>query len=71
MYSVSHDSHDSLGQVDFYSSPNPKVLIYKKINKGNTKFDCMLDIVDKTPEIEERIFQVMTQLKTYKVITII
>ena len=47
------------------------ILIRKNINKGNNELAHLLDILDQTPEVEERIKEVMTMLKTYKVITII
>ena len=47
------------------------VLIRKKINKGNKELSHLLDILDQTPAVEERIKEVMKRLKTYKVITII
>jgi hypothetical protein len=57
--------------MDFYECPDPMVLIRKKINKGNKELVHLLDILDQTLEVEERIKEVMTRLKTYKVITIV
>ena len=45
------------------------VLINKKIEQENTELECLLDTLDQTLEIQERIRQVMTQLTTYQVIT--
>jgi hypothetical protein len=60
-----------LDERDLYASPDPMVLIKKKINKANMELAHLLDILDQTPEVEERIREVMTRLNTYKVITII
>jgi hypothetical protein len=69
---VGHDADDdSVGKMDLYESPNPMVLIKKKTNKANKELAHLLDILDQNPEVEERIKEVMTRLKTYKVITII
>ena len=57
--------------MGLYESLDPMVLIKKKINKANKELTHLLDILDQTPEVEERIKEVMTRLKTYKVITII
>jgi hypothetical protein len=67
-----HDvDDDSLGEMYLYESLDPMVLIRKKINKGNKELAHLLDILDQTPEVEERIKEVMTRVKKYKVITII
>jgi glucosamine 6-phosphate synthetase-like amidotransferase/phosphosugar isomerase protein len=70
---VGHDSYDDfLGEMDLYESPDPMVLIKKKkINKANKELAHLLNILNQTLEVEERIREVMTRLKTYKVITII
>jgi uncharacterized protein (DUF1778 family) len=47
------------------------ILIRKMINKGNKELAHLLNILDQTPDVEQRINEVMTRLKTYKVITII
>ena len=67
-----HDvDDDSLAERDLYESPNPMILIRKMINKGNKELAQLLKILDQTLEVEQRINEVMTGLKTYKVITII
>jgi hypothetical protein len=72
MYSSGHDVDDNfLDEMVLYESTNPMVLIKKKINKAKKELAHLLDILDQTPEVEERIIEVMTRLKTYKVITII
>jgi hypothetical protein len=69
---VGHDvDDDSLGEMDLYESPDPMVLIRKNINKASKELAHLLDILDQIPEVEERIKEVMTRIKTYKVITII
>ena len=69
---MGHDaSDDFLDEWDLYESPDPMVLIRKNINKPNKELAHLLDILNQTPEVEERIKEVMTRLKTYKVITII
>jgi len=62
---------DSLGERDLCESLDPMVLIRKNINKTNKQLAHLLDILDQTPEVEERIKEVMKRLKTYNVITII
>jgi uncharacterized protein (DUF1778 family) len=47
------------------------ILIRKMINTGNKELAHLLNILDQTPDVEQRINEVMTRLKTYKVITII
>jgi hypothetical protein len=70
--SSKHDvDDDSLEERDLYESLDPMVLIRKKINKENKELAHLLDILDQTLEVEERIKEVMTRIKTYKVITII
>ena len=66
-----HVDDDSLGEMDLYESLDPMVLIRKNISKGNNELAHLLDILDQTPEVEEMIKEVMTRLKTYKVIAII
>jgi hypothetical protein len=69
---VGHDvDDDSLGKRDLYAYPDTMVLINKNINQTNRELAHLLDILDKTLEVEERIREVMTRLNTYKVITII
>ena len=69
---MGHDVDDDLlGERDLYEFSNPTILIRKMINKGNKELSHLLDILDQTPEVEERIKEVMTGLNTYKIITII
>jgi hypothetical protein len=58
-------------EEDLYSSPDPMVMIHKNIIKENKELAHLLDLEDQTPEVKQRIKLVMTQLRTYKVITII
>ena len=65
MQSARHDvDDDSLAERDLYESPDPIILIRKNINKGNKELAHLLDILDQTLEVEERIREVMTRLKT-------
>ena len=67
-----HDVDDeSLREIYLYESPDPMVLIRKKINKANKELVHLLDNLVQNLEVEERIKEVMRKLKTYKVITII
>ena len=67
-----HDvDDDSLAERDLYESPDPMILIRKMINTKNKELAHLLNILDQTPDVEQRINEVMTRLKTYKVITII
>jgi hypothetical protein len=66
---MSHDAHDLIGEEKLYSSHDP-IMIHKKIIKAN-KECCLLYLEDQTPKVKQRIKLVMTQLRTYKVITII
>jgi hypothetical protein len=47
------------------------ILIKKKIIKDNKKLASFLDRPDQTPDVKEKIKLLMSQLNTYKVITII
>jgi uncharacterized protein (DUF1778 family) len=47
------------------------VLIKKNINKVNKELAHLLDILDQTSKVNERVREVMTRLNTYKEITII
>jgi hypothetical protein len=67
----SHVDHDSTDEEGLYSSPDPMVLIKRKIIKANKELDSLLDHPDQTPDVLERINLLMSQLNTYKVITII
>jgi hypothetical protein len=65
---VDHDSADEKG---FYSCTDLMVSIKKKIIKANKEFFSLLDHPQQTPDVKERIKLLMSQLNTYKVITII
>jgi hypothetical protein len=47
------------------------VLLKKKIIKANKELASFLDRPDQTPDVKEKINLLMSQLNTYKVITII
>jgi hypothetical protein len=51
--------------------PDLMVLIKKNIIKGNKELASLLDCPDQTPDVLEKINILMSQLNTYKVITII
>jgi TusA-related sulfurtransferase len=63
--------HDSIDEEEFYSCADPMLSLKKKIIKANKELFILLDRPEKTPDIEERIKFLMSQLNTYKVITII
>ena len=45
-----HDvDDDSLDEMDLYESPDPMVLIRRKINKANKELAHLLDLLDQTP----------------------
>jgi uncharacterized protein (DUF1778 family) len=57
--------------MDLYESPDPMILIRNMINTKNKELTHLLNILDQTPDVKQRINEVMTRLKTYKVISII
>ena len=59
---------DSLNKEEFSASPCPLLLLQKKSRKTAMELECLLDVVPQTPELGQRIRQLMTQLETYKVI---
>jgi hypothetical protein len=63
--------HDSTDEEGFYSCVDPMVLIKKKIIKANKELASLLDHPEQTPDVKEKIKLLMSQLNTYKVITII
>jgi hypothetical protein len=69
---VGHDvDDDSLRRKGFVCIPRPYGINKKNINQANMELAHLLDILDQTPEVEERIREVMKRINTYKVITII
>jgi hypothetical protein len=71
MQSAGHVDHDSTDEEGFYSSPDPMVLIKKNIIKANKELASFLDRLDQTLDVVAKINILMSQLNTYKVITII
>jgi hypothetical protein len=71
MKSKGHDVHDSPNEEELYSSPDPMVIIQKKVIKVNKELAHLLDLADQNIEVKQRITLVMKQIRTYKVITII
>jgi hypothetical protein len=65
---VDHDSDDEEG---FYSCTDLMLSLEKKIIKANKELFSLLDCPEQTPDIKERIKLLMSQINTYKVITII
>jgi hypothetical protein len=63
--------HDSADEEVFYSCANPMLSLKKNINKANKELFNLLDHPEQTLDVKERIKLLMSQLNTYKVITII
>jgi hypothetical protein len=63
--------HDSADEEGFYSCTDPMLLLKKKIIKANKELVSLLDRPEQTPDVKEKIKLLMSQLNTYKVITII
>jgi hypothetical protein len=63
--------HDSADEEGFYSCVDPILLLKKRIIKSNKELVILLDRPEQTLDIKERIKILMSQLNTYKVITII
>jgi hypothetical protein len=63
--------HDSADEEGFYSCADLMLLLKKKIIKANKELVSLLDRPEQTPDVKERIKLLMSQLNTYKVITII
>jgi hypothetical protein len=63
--------HDSADEEGFYSCVDPMLSLKKKIIKANKELFSLLDRPEQTPDVKERIKLLMSQLNTYKVITII
>jgi hypothetical protein len=62
---------NNIDEEGLYSSPDPMILLKRKIIKANKELDSLSDRLDQTPDVLERINLLMSQLNTYKVITII
>ena len=63
--------HDSGDEEGFYSCADPMLSLKKKIIKDNKELFSLLDHPEQTPNVKERIKILMSQLNTYKVITMI
>jgi hypothetical protein len=63
--------HDSADEEGFYSCADPMLSLKKKNIKANKELFSLLDHPEKTLDVKERIKLLMSQLNTYKVITII
>ena len=63
--------HDFADEEGFYSCVDPMILLKKKIIKANKELFILLDLPEQTPDVKEKIKLLMSQLNTYKVITII
>ena len=59
--------NDSLFEEELSSSLSPVFLLQKKARDARSEFNTLID-APQTPETEERIKQLMTQLETYQVI---
>ena len=58
---------DSLYEEELSSFLSPALLLRKMAQDARSEFNTLID-VPQTPETEERIKQLMTQLETYQVI---
>ena len=58
---------DSLFEEELSSSLSPVFLLQKKARDARSEFNTLID-APQTPEIEERIKQLMSQLETYQAI---
>ena len=63
--------HDSADEEGFYSCVDLMLLLKKNIIKARKELVILLDHPEQTPDIKERIKLLISQLNTYKVITII
>ena len=68
MQTPSHGTpDDSLFEEELSSSLSPVFLLRKKARDARSEFNTLID-APQTPETEERIKQLMSQLETYRVI---
>jgi hypothetical protein len=63
--------HDSANEKGFYSCIDSMLSLKNKIIKANKELFILLDRPEQTLDVKERIKLLMSQLNTYKVITII
>ena len=63
--------HDSANEEGFYSCVDLMLSLKKNIIKANKELFSLLDRPEQTLNVKERIKLLMSQLNTYKVITII
>ena len=63
--------HDSADEEGFYSCADLMLSLKKNIIKSNKELVSLLDCLEQTPDVKEKIKLLMSQLNTYKVITII
>jgi hypothetical protein len=62
--------HDSADEEGFNSCVDLMISLKKKIIKANKELFILLDRPEQTLDVKERIKLLMSQLNTYKVITI-
>ena len=68
MQTPSHGTpDDSLFEEELSSSLSPVLLLRKKARNARSEFNTLID-APQTPEIEERIKHLMSQLERYQVI---
>ena len=68
MQTPSHGTpDDSLYEEQLSSSLSPALLLRKRERKARSEFNTLIDM-PQTPEIEERIKHLMSQLEIYQVI---
>ena len=68
MQTPSHGTlDDSLFEEELSSSLSPVFLLRKKARDARSEFNTLID-VPQTPQTEERIKKLMSQLETYQVI---
>ena len=68
MQTPSHGTpDDSLFEEELSSSLSPVFLLQKKARNARSEFDTLID-APQTPETEERIKQLMSQLERYQAI---
>lgn len=68
MQTPSHGTpDDSLFEEELSSSLSPVFLLRKKARDARSEFNTLINL-PQTPETEERIKQLMSQLETYQVI---
>jgi hypothetical protein len=71
MYLAGHVDHDSTDEEGFYSYVDLMLSLKKRIIKSKNELFSLLDHPEQTPDVKERNKILMSQLNTYKVITII